>query len=249
MFTSGLKRSLLLLKSLFLDLLATSFAVDGKTGKTIWAKDLKAYSGLPLAVADLDNSGSLEAVVVTKNGTFILNAATGEEIWRIPTAFRRPNIHDVDLDGKAEIIIGNVAFSGQQPQGKVLSECKVSTASGTNRCTPVGDSVVRDIRPEAGMEFITEKGIFDIRDTYVNGEGTLSLVKDLIVDNEFVTYRLMPVYCTNTRSNASVPVTYELNCTRVEFGLILILILYICKHTIHSPLRKVSMSLSMMNTN
>ena len=114
---------------LALDYVGTVYCLNGKTGALEWS--FSSPQGVDhggVAVADIDNDGDLEAIVVTKDYIHILSG-TGSEERRIDLmssplwgqAHDGPSIADIDGDGDLEIIVGLEKHEPGENRGAVAA--------------------------------------------------------------------------------------------------------------------------------
>jgi hypothetical protein len=86
-------------------------AIDG-SGTTLWTSPRPISTYAPQAtVADLDGDGTPEVIA----DALVLNGRTGEVLGEIPVSgsipYRVPAVADIDLDGRQEVLLGDVCWS------------------------------------------------------------------------------------------------------------------------------------------
>ena len=104
-----------------LDILVTSGGRQawgiGLDGTPIWVRDdlglPQWFDGVEPSVFDLNGDGAAEAVITTRSGIAVLEAATGNTIWQCYTEYPvlSPVVTDIESDGSSEILLPTFSFS------------------------------------------------------------------------------------------------------------------------------------------
>lgn len=149
--------------------------------------DVEINSTTQPAIADLDDDGTPEVVIVDRTGfVYIFNNVSGDDtsnfLYKSTTAsqytFGTPFISDLDEDGTPEIVVGNDIFGIVGVNlVKLVAGTNFSTANATGGSghTPA-DVVPVDILPgNPGKELVWGSRVygFDL------GAGTMTVLKDL----------------------------------------------------------------------
>lgn len=97
-------------------------AIHGDTGSVLWVSH--SFSGwgdeseMAPAIADVNGDGEVDVVYFGRDGAKALKGTTGEVIWHNPTIpgviahCGGVGVYDLDGDGVAEVVIGNVILNG-----------------------------------------------------------------------------------------------------------------------------------------
>lgn len=138
------------------------FIIDGATGQTkfVIISPSAMAGGTAPAMADLDNDGFGEFVIVANDRRIRCYGHTGLLKWTSPgqvgygdrARFAVPNIADFDHDGNPEINIGNQVFSGQT--GALLAEAGPGASAGEHPARVAtnfsfASPVAMDVLPDA----------------------------------------------------------------------------------------------------
>jgi len=109
------------------------YVLDGKTGNKIWEyKDVLAVS--VVAFDDINNDGSLEAVVGAWNGLFVFEGESGNLIWKNDSisSIVSLTVGDVTGDEFPDVLVLCVEVSSQS---NIATNAVLVAVNGTNGCT------------------------------------------------------------------------------------------------------------------
>lgn len=132
-------------------------AIHGRTGETLWSVSGTNAGGSQgsVALANLDPSDdSLEVVYVARDRALVvLDGETTTQLARFPSAsptqYGNPSVHDIDRDGRPEIVLGARVFDFTEAGGAFSLTSRFNAAS----CAATGEhSVVANLDDDPELE-------------------------------------------------------------------------------------------------